>query len=275
MTIAFTKNTPDDRIPEILRKWQIGQHIAMTVQGPWKIWTRLVKGRPDRTSRTRSAWTSARVRVRATAPSTSPATKRRPRSRHSPTPTPPLTHSPASRSLRACGAAVVVNAATDLGKQRRPRLRLRQPDHAGVPVPESLLRQAGGHDGEKVGKRWGWRSSPEKKAVALGELRRAYAHGGFVNPDEKALDEALTYISYEGGGIGPASLVEESESNRKSHGDRVIADMLCVWGMRGKHKNKRREGPPPKGTIAQRFAEFKRARREAEQKNTFDFSGAR
>lgn len=82
--------------------------------------------------------------------------------------------------------------------------------------------------GEKIGKRYGWRSSPEKKAAALGVLRRAYAHGGFTNHSAESLDEALTYIQYESGGIGPAALLEESESARLVHGDRVIADMLCL-----------------------------------------------
>lgn len=84
---------------------------------------------------------------------------------------------------------------------------------------------------QKVGKRYGWRSSPEKKAIVLGELRRAYAHGRFINRSLAALNEALTYIHYPSGGIGPAELVVESDSTRKAHGDRVIADMLCVVGM--------------------------------------------
>jgi hypothetical protein len=275
MTIAFTKNTPDDRIPEILRKWQIGQHIAMTVQGPWKIWTRLIKGRPDQNftytigvdiSKGQGASNST-INILCNETKTKIAA-----------------FADANTAPHAL-ARLAVAACLWCGGRRKPLLIWENNGDPGFDFgnqimlvyqyPNPYFDKQVGTTREKVGKRWGWRSSPEKKAVALGELRRAYAHAGYVNPDEKALDEALTYISYEGGGIGPASLVEESESNRKSHGDRVIADMLCVWGMRGKHKNKRREGPPPKGTIAQRFAEFKRARREAEQKNTFDFSGAR
>jgi hypothetical protein len=87
-----------------------------------------------------------------------------------------------------------------------------------------------GTTSERVGKRYGWRSSPEKKATALGYLRRAYSVGSYKNPSDAALGECLTYVYYASGGIGPAELVEESDSARKTHGDRVIADMLTLVG---------------------------------------------
>jgi hypothetical protein len=49
-----------------------------------------------------------------------------------------------------------------------------------------------------------------------------------VNHSFFALDEALTYIYLPDGGIGPAGLVEESKSARKTHGDCVIADALTL-----------------------------------------------
>lgn len=97
--------------------------------------------------------------------------------------------------------------------------------------PRIYFARAAGTLLQKKGKRYGWRSSAEGKANALGILRRAYAHGKFRNHDVKALDECLTYVHYDNGGIGPAELVEESDANRKSHGDRVIADMLCLVAL--------------------------------------------
>jgi len=124
---------------------------------------------------------------------------------------------------------------------------------------------------EKAGKRYGWRSSPEKKATALGLLRRAYAHGGFINHDEDAVEEAKSYVKYASGGIGPAALVEESDSARKCHGDRVIADMLAVWVQDGFHGRPVREERGSLYTIGGRLAAFKSGKKHAARKQSFDW----
>jgi hypothetical protein len=112
---------------------------------------------------------------------------------------------------------------------------------------------------EKIGKRYGWRSNPEKKAIALGFLRRAYAHGKFINHSAEALDETLTYIQFPSGSIGVAGLLEESESARKTHGDRVIADMLAVWASQDGPRFKRDlVSPTSPRTFGGRFADFKK-----------------
>jgi hypothetical protein len=63
----------------------------------------------------------------------------------------------------------------------------------------------------------------------LGNLRREYAVGHFVNPSVKAIEEAADYIVSETGSIEPSSLTEESEAAKSAHGDRVIADALACW----------------------------------------------
>lgn len=78
-----------------------------------------------------------------------------------------------------------------------------------------------------------------KESPSPGLLRRAYAHGKFINHSDEALAEALTYIQFPDGSIGPAVLLEESSSARKAHGDRVIADMLCTWGLQDQPAFKR------------------------------------
>lgn len=275
MTITFAKNTADDRIPELLRKWNPAS-VVMTPQGAWQIWTNLIKGRPDQnyTYTVACDISKGQGASNSTCNIFCDQTKEK------------IAAFADANTAPHAFARLVVAACLWCGGRRRPLLIWENNGDPGFDFgnqimlvyqyPNPYFDKQVGTTREKVGKRWGWRSSPEKKAVALGLLRRAYAHGGIINHDEKALDETLTYITYEGGGIGPAALVEESESNRKSHGDRVIADMLGVVGMRGMPKNKRTDGPAPKGTIAQRFADFKRAKREAErQTNRFDFSGAR
>lgn len=81
---------------------------------------------------------------------------------------------------------------------------------------------------EKPGKTYGWHSSRDRKFELLQAYDRALAHGGYINRSEYALDQAKLYIHYAGGGIGPAYLVEESDSTRKAHGDAVMADALTI-----------------------------------------------
>ena len=90
-------------------------------------------------------------------------------------------------------------------------------------------RTVGGKRDKKV-KRLGWRSNSEKKAVLLGTYRKALAHSQFLEPSADTLREALNYVYYDNGGIGPAELQQESESAKKTHGDRVIASALGLWG---------------------------------------------
>lgn len=87
-----------------------------------------------------------------------------------------------------------------------------------------------GQRAKKPTMRLGWHSTRDKKEVVLGLYRRGLVQGKFINHSEAALDEALTYIYYESGGLGPAELVAESSDARKTHGDIVIADMLSYLG---------------------------------------------
>jgi hypothetical protein len=133
--------------------------------------------------------------------------------------------------------------------------------------PNIYFERRVGTMAEKKGKRYGWRSGREAKAVGLGQLRRAYAHGGIINHDDFALDEALTYVHYENGGVGPAELVEESSSARMTHGDRVIADMLCVLGMGESPKSSRREADRPTNSVGGRMNDWKRKKKQQRSKH--------
>jgi len=141
--------------------------------------------------------------------------------------------------------------------------------------PSIYFARQAGTSAEKVGKRYGWRSSPEVKAAALGWLRKCYAHGRFINHSTEALDECLTYVQYEGGGIGPAELTEESESTRLAHGDRVIADMLCLVGQHDAPKYRADSYEAPERSVGGRLKRYKteRARKKGSPK-TFNFTGA-
>jgi hypothetical protein len=118
--------------------------------------------------------------------------------------------------------------------------------------PNYYVDKASGTARERTGKRYGWHSSQEKKSQLLGILRRAYAQGGFINHCDLALEEALSYVHYDNGGIGPAEFVKESESARMTHGDRVIADALTLLGVEDAPQGKPTEPAPPGRSIGYR-----------------------
>lgn len=125
---------------------------------------------------------------------------------------------------------------------------------------------------EKAGDKYGWHSNNDKKEVVLGHYAKCLVHGGVVNHSVEALDEAMLYIRYpEGGGIGPAVLMEESDSARKTHGDRVIADMLALWAL-GDAPRAKLAGPvAPKRSFAARMRAHKKAMKDRKEGKTFDF----
>jgi hypothetical protein len=128
-----------------------------------------------------------------------------------------------------------------------------------------------------VGKRYGWHSSKEKKEQLMGLLRRAYAQGGIINHCAEALDEALTYVYYEDGGLGPAEFVKESESARMTHGDRVIGDALMLLGVEDAPATHQGDPLPPERSIGyrRRMALAKTKHKRYDWGTTVDFSSGR
>jgi hypothetical protein len=247
-------------------------------KGPWKIWTHLIKGRPDQSysytlcidiSKGQGASNSVigaicnetREKIAEFADANTP---------------------PHELARVACAAAIWCG-----GRNRRPLIIWENNGDPGFDFGNQLVHiykypsiyftRKSGTLSEKVGKRYGWRSSTEGKASALGLLRRAYSHGKYINRSIAALDEALTYINYEGGGIGPAGLIEESDSARKAHGDRVIADMLAVVALSEMPKwREMKIIPRDPRAFGYRMEKFKQARKLAEdpkrRQTHFDFT---
>ena len=119
-------------------------------------------------------------------------------------------------------------------------------------------------------KTYGWHSSTDKKAELLNEYRRALAHGGFINPSEIALNEAETYIYFAGGQIGPACLIEESAAAKKTHGDRVIADALCLKGMDESHIRADRVLEAPGNSFGGRYQKHMKRQRDIKAGKVWD-----
>lgn len=260
-TITFKSKLSDDAIIKAVRDMDT-KVIARTPAGPLKLWVDLIKGRPDQSKTyiisidiskgqgaSNSVMSVGCVETREKVAEWCDAN------------TPPY-----ELARLACALAIWVG-----GRGKRPLVVYENNGDPGLDFgrqfvytyryPNVYFDKADGTLREKIGKRHGFRSSPDKKAQALGLLRRAYAHGKYINRSAMALQEATTYIHYEGGGIGPADLVNESTSTRKAHGDRVIADMLFIWAMADAGRIRKIDSTHPARSFAKRFAEFKKRKK--------------
>ncbi|KKK77131.1 hypothetical protein LCGC14_2856700, partial [marine sediment metagenome] len=85
-----------------------------------------------------------------------------------------------------------------------------------------------GQSVDKKSKNYGFHTSRESKQELLALYDRVLAHGGYINHSKEGLEEAMEYIYYTDGGIGPACLVERSSAEKKTHGDIVMADALTL-----------------------------------------------
>lgn len=275
-SIVWTKKLSDEALIEALRKYDTTKIKHGAPGGPWRIWAELNKnGRLDQAKTYTIGIDISKGQGASNSVMSIMCNETREKvAEYADANTPPY-----ELARLACAASLWAG-----GRNKRPLIIWENNGDPGFDFGRQLVHvyhypsiyfsRASGTLAEKRGKRYGWRSSPEQKATALGLLRRAYAHGRFINHSEEALNEALTYISYEGGGIGPAALVEESDSARKAHGDRVIADMLCVLALSEKPRFRESEFDAPARTFAHRFKQYRAARKRTNGKieTKFDFA---
>ena len=273
-TIDFQKGTPDDQIPSILLRMKKNMVFGRR-NGPWKLWVSLINGRLDQTKTYLLACDISKGQGASNSTVSVFCLETREKvAEYANANTPPYEF-----ARLVCAAAVWV------GGTKRPLLIWEANGSPGwdfgrqvvkiYQYPSYYTDRAVGTVVEKRGKRYGWHSSQEKKSMALGLLRRAYAFGGFINRSEEALDEALTYVHYDGGGIGPAEYIKESADALKCHGDRVISDMLCLVGAGELHPVKLEKPTTPHNSVGGRLKLYqkrkKTAQRSARQQKRFDF----
>jgi hypothetical protein len=94
--------------------------------------------------------------------------------------------------------------------------------------PYFYRRIAPGKTTDKKSDSYGFHTDPQSKFELLSNYDRAIANNKFINHSLDALNEMRQYIFFPDGSIGPAGLIEESPGAKKTHGDRVIADALCL-----------------------------------------------
>ena len=90
----------------------------------------------------------------------------------------------------------------------------------------AVVEKTQGSRGEM--QKYGYQMTREGKELLLRAYERALKSGRIINHCKFGLEQAKQYVYYENGGVGPAEMVEATESEKKLHGDHVIADALTV-----------------------------------------------
>jgi len=123
--------------------------------------------------------------------------------------------------------------------------------------PYYYISETVGQVVDKKTRKWGWHSNRERKPLLLRAYERALLEGRIINRDRQSLDQTKTYITYPGGGCGPAELVDKSKADYLGHGDRTMADALTVMD-KSVMAAKPESTDVVAGTWGARFAAFKR-----------------
>jgi hypothetical protein len=269
--IMFKAGTPDDAIPTMLRETDTDA-VVVRPKGRWRLWCETPNGRPDQTKNYAFGIDISKGQGASNSVVSVICLETREKVAEFACPNTP----PYALARQVCAAALWFG-----GEKGLPYIVWENNGDPGFDFGKQLVHayhyphiyfdRVAGTINQKRGKRYGWRSDQEQKASALGTLRRAYAHGGFINHSHQALDECKSYVHFDSGGIGPAELVEESAQARKAHGDRVIADMLCLVALGDAPAPGKKKAKRPMYSVGGRMQEWKRNKKRSRHRNTFDF----
>lgn len=274
-TIDFKKSVTLDGLPRIIQRSQVDR-IDIRGRGKWQIWCPLIKGRPSQTnnyvigcdiSKGMGASNSVasvlcaetREKIMEFADSNVP---------------------PHEFARLVCAAALWIGGAR---KNGRPLIIWEANGDPGINFGREITKilqypfvwmdRQSGVQTEKRTKRYGWHSNTNKKVDALGWYGTAIATGKYINHSIPALDEAITYVHYPDGNIGPSEWLDEKSNRRGNHGDRVIADMLANLGLVDSPRTRKIVTRTKVNTIGYRMSEWKKAKKQRQSKTHFDFSG--
>lgn len=92
-------------------------------------------------------------------------------------------------------------------------------------------RKALDKKGAEPGANVGWVSTKSTKRTALDHVADGMSSGRVKIKSKRLLEEARSFIVYEGGGVGQAKLADRDTDAREAHGDRVMAAAMAVMLM--------------------------------------------
>ncbi|KKN55884.1 hypothetical protein LCGC14_0577750 [marine sediment metagenome] len=276
--IDFIRGVPSDSISTILKKKQIAKvSVKRSLHGKLKIWVNLINGRLDQhydyivgidLSKGQGASNSVlSIKNRQTGEKVGEWADAN---------TPPY-------EMARIGMAVALWIG---GRRRLPLLKWEMNGDPGYDFGKNVVKKfhypyyhrdvKPGNIRDKSTKKYGWHNSRDAKAILLRDYDRALAHGGYINHSIISLQEAKQYIYYDSGGVGPACLIEESQSAKKTHGDRAMADALTIEDKFRKFKDTTKAAAKrnPRTAIGRRqLLKDKRVKRTRGWKTSFDFRG--
>ncbi len=257
MHVHLKMGTANDRLPEIIRRRRY-QSIVVTGgnKGPLRVWTQLIMGRPDQSKsyvfgidigKGQGASNSV-ISIKCIETGEKIAEWRDAN-------TPPYDMARIAVALAIwCGGKKPHSLPFLIWENNGPGWDFGRQVVKIFHYPFFYRKIAPGKMSEKVTDKYGWQASGDSKQLLLGEYDRVMAHGGYINHCVWALEEMKLYIHYSNGGIGPACMLEENTSARKTHGDCVIADALTLLKTSNK-KVRHEKSEPPTNSCGHRYNE--------------------
>lgn len=273
--IILKHGTADDQIPKLIQaKDQKCYHIVKVKNGKLQVWVELIDGRPDQsftyifgvdTSQGQGASESVvSIKCKQTGEIIAKWVCRN---------TPPHEF-----------ARIIVALALWVGganPQRLPYLKwekngpgwdlgrllvqvFQYPYYYVIKTLGAVVEKTQGGTG--AAQKYGYQMTREGKELLLRAYERALKTGRITNHSEFALNQAKQYIYNKDGGVGPADLVEATVSEKKLHGDHVIADALTTEDEEVSEP-KIKKPPTPFNSWGGRYDAWKGKKKRAKRKN--------
>ena len=272
--IRLKKDVPNSKIKEIIKTRDLKKIEARrNKNGPLRVWTNLIMGRPDQSkdyifgidiSKGHGASNSV-ISIKCKQTGEKIAEWRDAN-------TPPYEF-----------AKISIAIALWVGGRRKLPFKKWEKNGPGLDYGKLMVKEWNypyyykdvkiGNVRDRKSKRYGWQSSPDAKKELLETYDRLLATGGYTNHSVWALNEVKLYVYYPDGGIGPAHLVKEDQSAKKTHGDCVIADALTL-DDKDIPKGKLRDNViMPERCFATRMKDYKESRKKKlDWRRKFDFA---
>jgi hypothetical protein len=249
MNVDFVEGVANDQIQKHIQRKNLGAvSFRKAKTGKLRVWSRLFMGRPDQsktyifgidTSKGQGASDSVvSIKCKQTKEKIAEWTCKN---------TPPYEFARIVVALAIwCGGAKPVGLPFLKWENNGPGWDLGRLLVETFRYPHYFLDETRGQVTKKKKKKYGWPSTREAKRDLLSQYNEAIVCNGMINHSKRGLEQAIYYVEYKNGGIGPADMQDKGLSEMMGHGDIVIADALTV-----------NDDEVPKAKIEQRTAPYK------------------